>query len=130
VIDPLPAGTRLLHIGPHKTGTTGLQSAFHLNRGKLSEHGVHYAGKDSQPGKAAYAAMGMRPFTGGRRYDRSHWDDLLAEIRTSSADRVVVSSEFFADATGAGARRITRELDRNRWPRSCRRSGSSTSRTD
>jgi hypothetical protein len=28
VITPLPTGTRLLHIGPHKTGTTSIQGAL------------------------------------------------------------------------------------------------------
>ncbi|MEJ7756576.1 MAG: hypothetical protein WKF83_09890 [Nocardioidaceae bacterium] len=32
----LPKGTRLLHIGPHKTGTTSLQGAFHNNRDRLA----------------------------------------------------------------------------------------------
>ena len=36
----LEAGARLLHIGPHKTGTTAIQGAFDLARGRLAEHGV------------------------------------------------------------------------------------------
>src|SRR5256885_691903 len=36
----LAAGARLLHIGPHKTGTTAIQGAFYLARGRLAAHGV------------------------------------------------------------------------------------------
>ena len=44
--DPLllPEGCRLIHIGPHKTGTTALQWAMHVARDSLHEQGVHYAG--------------------------------------------------------------------------------------
>ncbi|NUR67161.1 MAG: hypothetical protein HOQ47_15480, partial [Streptomyces sp.] len=36
----LPAGTRLLHIGPHKTGTTSIQGAMFAAKDRLGEHGV------------------------------------------------------------------------------------------
>lgn len=39
---PLPEGTCLLHIGPHKTATTSLQSAFHAAREAMASQGVHY----------------------------------------------------------------------------------------
>ena len=41
---PYADGTRVLHIGPHKTGTTGLQRAFWASRDLLTEHGVLWAG--------------------------------------------------------------------------------------
>jgi hypothetical protein len=31
-----PEGTRLVHIGPFKTGTTALQGAFHASRTALA----------------------------------------------------------------------------------------------
>ena len=52
----LPEGSRLLHIGPHKTGTTTVQAAFHQNREELRQQGIHYAGSGSQPMSAAMAA--------------------------------------------------------------------------
>lgn len=39
-----PDGSVILHIGPHKTGTTTLQAAFHQNREPLEAQGVHYVG--------------------------------------------------------------------------------------
>ena len=41
----LELGTRLLHIGPHKTGTTAIQGALHLARERLTAEGVVYPGR-------------------------------------------------------------------------------------
>src|SRR5207247_5288675 len=54
----LAAGARLLHIGPHKTGTTAIQGAFHLARGQLAAHGVVDAGADRAPVRATLAVPG------------------------------------------------------------------------
>ena len=40
----LPEGSVLLHIGPHKTGTTAIQGALAAARAELAEHGVTYPG--------------------------------------------------------------------------------------
>jgi hypothetical protein len=45
----LRAGARLLHIGPHKTGSTAVQGAFHLARERLAAQGVVYPGQGRQP---------------------------------------------------------------------------------
>ena len=45
----LEPGTRLLHIGPHKTGTTAVQGALHLARERLAAEGVVYPGRGRQP---------------------------------------------------------------------------------
>lgn len=42
----LPPGTRLLHIGPHKTGTTALQVALSKARANLESQGVRYLGEE------------------------------------------------------------------------------------
>src|SRR5207249_2973145 len=41
----LPEGTRLVHIGPPKTGTTAVQGAFHARRREVLAQGVRYAGR-------------------------------------------------------------------------------------
>ena len=41
----LEPGTRLLHIGPHKTGTTAIQGALHLARERLAGERVVYPGR-------------------------------------------------------------------------------------
>ena len=37
----LPEGTILLHIGPHKTGTTSLQNSVRANRDEILRQGVY-----------------------------------------------------------------------------------------
>jgi hypothetical protein len=98
----LPEGTRLLHIGPHKTGTTAVQGAFHLARERLAEHGVAYAGRDRQALLAALAVTNRPPLLGGPLPKADHWDALVQDVQQSTASRVVISSEFFAD-TGRAA---------------------------
>jgi hypothetical protein len=106
----LQAGTRLLHIGPHKTGTTAVQGAFHLARRQLAEAGVVYAGPDRQPMLPALAVTGRPPLLGGPSPVMANWTDLVREVRDAGPQRVVVSSEFFADADEAAARRIVEDL--------------------
>ena len=54
---PLPIGSRILHIGPPKTGTTALQAAFHLNRPAIESQGVHYASNGRHAMTAVLAAI-------------------------------------------------------------------------
>jgi hypothetical protein len=109
----LPEGTRLLHIGPAKTGTTSLQSAFHHNRDAIAEYGVHYAGSSRQARSAAAAVATGRPIWGTSPRSMRKWPELVDEVNASTAKRVVISSETFArcgddaakevvDAFGAG----------------------------
>jgi hypothetical protein len=104
-------GTRLLHIGPAKTGTTTLQSAMHHNRELIAEHGVHYAGSGRQPWNAASAALGLSPEVSSR--PMREWVALADEVRTSMADRVVISSEAFAHADGYAADGILEAFGRD-----------------
>lgn len=108
----LPAGTRLVHIGPHKTGTTAVQGAFHQNRDALHEQGVHYAGATQQPMwpvLSVLAAENAVRQVGAPRTTRP-WRALVREVRRSSYERTVVSSEFFADAEDAAVRRVAHDL--------------------
>lgn len=94
----LPVGTRLLHIGPHKTGTTALQSALHRCRAAIVEQGVHYVGAGRNPVRAVTAVTSRRSLRGDRAPSPKQWQRLVEEFRTAEAERVVLSSEFFADA--------------------------------
>jgi hypothetical protein len=107
----LPAGSRLLHIGPHKTGTTSVQSAFHTNRAELASQGVRYAGLQRQPMQAAHAVTGRAsPYADGKTPPIGRWLALVREIRGAREDRVVISSEGFADADTAAVRRVISDL--------------------
>jgi hypothetical protein len=106
----LQPGVRLLHIGPHKTGTTAVQGAFHLARERLAGQGVVYAWPGRQALLPALAVTGRPPLLGGPKPGMADWDRLVREVCAAGDQRVVVSSEFFADATERVIRRVTGEL--------------------
>ncbi|HXZ72208.1 MAG TPA: hypothetical protein VEH31_15255, partial [Streptosporangiaceae bacterium] len=106
----LEAGARLLHIGPHKTGTSAIQGAFHLARGQLAEHGVVYAGTGRQPMRPALAVTGRPAMLGEARPEMAHWDKLVQDVAAAGDQRVVISSEFFDEADDTVARRIVADL--------------------
>ena len=51
----LPEGTILLHVGPHKTGTTAIQFAAAERRGQLAASGITYPGTMTHHSTAAMA---------------------------------------------------------------------------
>jgi hypothetical protein len=112
----LPDGTRLVHIGPYKTGTTAIQAAFHLARKSASRQGVHYAGYGRQPMTAVMAGIGKpSPWASNRKPpNRAVWQQLVGEIRRSDARQVVLSSESFSDAEPDAIHRVVEELGGDR----------------
>ncbi len=107
----LPPTTRLIHIGPPKTGTTSVQSAFHTHRKQLRQYGVHYAGSSNQPAIAALAVTGGPGARGDRTPRPEDWARLTGEVRGAGDRRVVVSSEYFSHADDAAARRVVDEME-------------------
>ena len=87
----LPAGARLLHIGPQKTGTTSVQAAMHRRRDELLAHGVVYPGKGTRPRGQVYALIGTPD--GSPAPPRHKWDRLVAEVEAAGDHRVCVSTE-------------------------------------
>ena len=112
----LPDGARILHIGPPKTGTTALQGAFHVARKATERQGVHYASTGRHAMTAVLAATGMpSPWAADRKPPPAwNWTRLRGSILGSKAARVVLSSEFFADASPEAIRRVVGELDPER----------------
>jgi len=106
----LEPGSRLLHIGPHKTGTTAIQGALHLSRERLAAEGVVYPGRGRQPLWPVLAVTGQPALLGGPRPEISYWDSLVRDVRAAGDQRVVLSSEFFAEADDATARRVIADL--------------------
>jgi hypothetical protein len=106
----LEPGTRLLHIGPHKTGTTAIQGALHLARERLATEGVVYPGRGRQPLWPVLAVTGQPALLGGPLPEISYWNNLVREVRAAGDQRVVLSSEFFAGADDATARRVIADL--------------------
>ncbi len=108
----LPEGTRLLHIGPHKTGTTAVQAALYSARASLLEQGVRHAGRSRNPASAVRAVTGqLSPYSDEETPPISHWRALVRDVTAAREPRVVVSSEFFAWAEPDVIRRIVVDLD-------------------
>lgn len=113
-------GTRLLHIGPHKTGTTALQGAFHIARGELAKHGVVYAGEGRQAKEPAVAitsadalsetgaGAGAGDGDGDAKLER--WAAFCAEVAEAGDRRVMISSEFFSQADAGAAQATVKGL--------------------
>lgn len=112
---PLPEGVRLVHIGPHKTGTTAVQRALWSARGRLREQGVGHAGRSSNPSVGVRAITGQpSPYSVDQAPSKRHWRELVGDITRVREPRAVVSSELFAWADGDAIRRIADDLDPNR----------------
>jgi hypothetical protein len=94
----LPAGTRLLHIGPHKTGTTAIQGALFAAKDRLPEYGVVFPAHSRHPMEAALAACARPAMMGDTPPTGRHWTRLLDQVGATGKRTSVVSSEFFADA--------------------------------
>lgn len=95
---PLPAGTRLLHIGPHKTGTTAIQGGLFAAKDLLPEHGVVFPADSRHPMEAALAACARPAMIGDTAPTEKHWTRLLEQVEATGGKTSVISSEFFADA--------------------------------
>lgn len=107
----LPAGTRLLHIGPHKTGTTAIQGALFAARDKLPAHGVEFPATSRHPMEAALAACARPAMMGDTVPTEKHWTRLLQQVDATGSRTAVISSEFFADAADdETVSRIVRQL--------------------
>jgi hypothetical protein len=113
---PLPVGTRILHIGPHKTGTTAVQASLHIARSELERQGLYYASDYRHAMTAVLAALQLPNAWEDDKVPppRWKWERLLAKARSTKADRVIFSSEFFADGKPDGIRKIVDELDPTR----------------
>ncbi|MFD3732468.1 hypothetical protein [Streptomyces sp. NPDC058632] len=98
VVPPLPDGTRLLHIGPHKTGTTAVQGALFAAKEEMARHGVDFPAHSRHPIEAVLAACARPAMMGDTAPTEHHWQRLLDQVRATGRRSSVLSSEFFADA--------------------------------
>jgi hypothetical protein len=110
----LPEGVRLVHIGPHKTGTTAVQRAMHRSRDALHDQGVHYAYPTVQAYKPAIGLTGLRGRRGGPTAGPDDWAALVEEVRAAGDMRVVVSSESLANADTSHIEQLRDDLGANR----------------
>jgi hypothetical protein len=100
---------RVVHIGPHNTGSTALQSLMHGSREELLAQGVRYAGSSRHEAAAVRWVTDRMVAGQDRAHGANRWRQLVEELRTSEG-RAVMSSEFFSDATDEQIERIIGEL--------------------
>lgn len=96
---PLPNGTRLLHIGPYKTGTTALQFALMKHSSDLLLQGVRYI-SDAPRVNANFSAFALegrtsRTVEGEQPIPIMHWDNLKSKAARAKERIVVMSGENF-----------------------------------
>ncbi|MCX4762118.1 hypothetical protein OG562_14265 [Streptomyces sp. NBC_01275] len=107
----LPAGTRLLHIGPHKTGTTSIQGALFGAKDRMPTYGVEFPATSRHPMQAVLAACSRGGMMGDTTPTERHWTQLLEQVHATGRRTSVISSEFFADAPDdASIQRIVEQL--------------------
>jgi hypothetical protein len=112
---PVPEGTRLVHIGPHKTGSTAIQVALDAARDRLAEHGVAYVTTGSYRPRKAGWALGIRGRPSGTaKPPIRHWRRLVRAVEEAQAPRVCVSNEDFGRATPPQIARLVRDLGGDR----------------
>ena len=88
-----------LHIGPHKTGTTSIQTAMYVNAKRLAEIGVYYPTVSEGPGRINRNHTPLARARALRADDLNtapYWSELGAKIATLPGS-IVLSSEHFAD---------------------------------
>ncbi len=114
-IEPIPDGSILVHIGPPKTATTQVQASLYAARPALRRQGVRHAGPNRHPAGSVHAVLGRASaFAGGVVPPIQRWTNLVDQIHRAPESRVVVSSEFFADAPPGVVRRIVDDLGADR----------------
>lgn len=106
----LPERVVMLHIGPHKTGTTAIQNALHNSRARLKDQDVRYAGKWQQAYLAARTAVGAAGTPGRRTNNPKVLNQLIKEVTNSPQGRVIVSSEGFAGGRDEAAAEVVRSF--------------------
>lgn len=105
----------LLHIGPHKTGSSSIQRALEIGRDTLARNGVLYPAAEQFPAwslAALYATGEQRAHPMLRQklptdaaveaWSRKNWQELERQVTESDADLCILSSEHFASQRDAG----------------------------
>lgn len=93
----LPDGSRLLHIGMPKTGTTALQTALDAARPALAERGVRNVSFGKHELKVALRAADTLPAYEGD-WGVRRWPELAREFRESTSRITLWSSEALSQA--------------------------------
>ncbi len=105
-LTPLPERTRLLHLGPTKTGSTTLQFALFARQAELAEHGVCYPGSRAKQQRPLAHLLDWQLRRGTKPPDPEEYELVERQIAAAGDRRVVLSSERLGRASGEEARRV------------------------
>ena len=110
----LPEGTRLVHIGPHKTGSTAIQVALFDLHERLVDYGVACPGRTRRARMAGWALGLPARRAGLEQPPIKRWENFAAEVAACGEARVCVSNEDFGRAQPEKIRRIVDDLGGDR----------------
>lgn len=103
----LPSDARLLHIGPHKTGSTAIQVALFAVRDELPRFGAWVPSGRRRRSAASTELFAARPTF---EAPLPLWRALVDEVAEAGEVRVCVSDELFGKARARVAAKIVRDL--------------------
>ena len=103
-----------MHIGPHKTGTTAVQSGMHEARDAMAEHGVYYPRGGWRRREAGWALGLPGRWSGVAQPPIERWTALSREVARAGDLRVCISNEDFGRADVATVPRIVHDLGGDR----------------
>jgi hypothetical protein len=111
----IPEGARLVHIGPHKTGSTAIQMALFQAADQLAEHGVAYPSIGAyRPRRAGWSlGIGGRP-SGTEKPPIELWERFVAKVNATDVPRICVSNEDFGRAIPKQVARLVQDLGGDR----------------
>lgn len=110
----LPPRAVLLHVGPHKTGTTAVQRSVFDARKALAGHGVVVPYDEPHPRSAVRAAIGHAAGSRGREASMAAWRAVADRVRRAQGERAFVSSEMLATADDERIAAIVGDLGADR----------------
>jgi hypothetical protein len=111
----LPAGSRLVHIGFPKTGTTSLQGALHVKRDALRNCGIVYPGNARYQKNAGVYISQAIPRRGDPPTSEADWLAILDEVNAARpTDRIMISSEWLSETPTEGIERVVKDLGPDR----------------
>jgi hypothetical protein len=95
----------ILHVGPHKTGTSSIQATLRSSREALAEHGVDYIPTTLGPkpdSNHGHHNLAYHLINDPRlRADLGGWEEALSYMRETDAKCFIISSEVFTLANQA-----------------------------
>lgn len=88
----------VIHVGPHKTGSTSVQAAFHEQRARLARDGIFYPQPPAGEFPESHSDAAFLLLHGKRREFDAWLMDSWRQARVAACDTLLLSSEEFSNA--------------------------------